>query len=305
MLNNLGVKIGAFCVALLLWLHVVTEKTYTYTFQAALNPVHLDKSLIIANELPEYMQAKVQGKGKHLLWLMLSKRTITLELNNADQRNTRYHLKPADVVVPRDLDVTVVELEEPAYVDVDIDRLMSRKVRVQPRLAVQAAAGYTAAGLTASTPDSAILIGPQRYVEDVDTLFSRPATVERVREPLVRQLLLEPPQGVHVTVRPAMIEARIDIQKLRQRVITDIPVTLINVPAQTQARLDEPAITLTVEGGEGAVASLTSHDFHVLVDYHQALRDSARIASPVIRTPPLVTCIEARPQTFRVLSPRS
>ena len=301
-LNNLGVKIGAICVALLLWLHVVTEKTYTYTFQARPKPIHLADDLIIANELPDHLQVKIRGKGKRLLWLIFSDIEIILDLHDTIQSKSRFRLKLSDVVIPRNMDVTVEEIVEPDYVDVDIDRLIIKEVAVGPQLEVKTADGYVALGSVKVNPDSATISGPKRFVERVDTVFTQTVSVQRAKRRVQREMFLLLPEGTNIHLEPSKIMAEMDVQKLKQRIITDIPVVLLHPPPNKSVSLDSSTITLTVEGGAELLTTLTSKDFHVSVDYRQATRGSTETISPVILTPPNITWTDAKPRTFRIIN---
>ena len=301
-MNNLGVKAGAVGVALLLWLHVVTEKTYTYTFPASLKPTHLAESLVIATELPEQLQVKIRGKGKRLLWLLFSDIKITLDLQDAIQSKARFRLKISDVVIPRDLDVTVLEIMEPDYVDVNIERLAAKRIPIWPQLEVTPADGYVVVGSMEVTPDSATLSGPRSFVAHVETLFTTPAEVERARRPVQRELMLQTPQGTNVTVAPMKVVTEVDVQKLKRRVISDIPVDLLHVPSGKEIALDSPTVTLTVEGGAQLVASLTHDDFRISVDCRQAGPENTAELIPAIQTPPNVTWVDARPGTLRIIN---
>ena len=292
-------------MAFLLWLHVVTEKTYTYTFQALLKPVHLADDLIIANEIPEHLQVKIRGKGKRLLWLLFSEVEIVLDLHDIIQSKSRFRMKFSDVVIPRNLDVTVIEIMEPDFVDVDIDRLAVKKIPVGPRLEVITADGYVALGPVTVSPDSATISGPRRYVEHIDTLYTQAITVQRAKRHVHQEMVLISPEGINITLNPAKVFTAKDIQKLKQRVIRNIPVVLLHPPSHKSVFLDSSTITLTIEGGEEVLASLTSNDFSVSVDYRQAFRGSTETITPVILTPPNVTWTDAKPQTFRILDSES
>lgn len=304
-LNNLGVKLGALGVALLLWLHVVTEKTFTYTFQASLKPTHLAEDLIIANEIPDSFPVKIRGKGKRLLWLMFSDLIITLDLHDTIQSRSRFRLKLSDVVIPRDLDVTVMEIAEPDYVDVDIDRHVEKKVPVQPRLKVMATNGYVVLDSAISTPDSATIRGPRRFVEDIDTLYTEELTIQRAKRRVRQELRLSQPEGTNIMLQPMSVMAEMEVQKLKQRIIKDIPVLLLNSPTNKAIALDSSKITLTVEGAAALIQSLTPEDFHVSIDYRQALRETTSAITPTIETPPKVIWTEANPPTFKIIDPES
>ena len=301
MFNNLGVKIGALSVAFLLWLHVVTEKTYTYTFQVSLRPVHLAEDLIIANALPKHMHVKIRGKGKRLFWLVFSDIKIILNLQDTIQSKSRFRLDVSDVVIPRDLDVTILEVIEPDYVDVDIDRFVQKSVPVGPKLRAIPANGFVTVGSTGVFPDSATISGPRRFVEPIDTLYTESVTVRRAKRRVSRELLLLVPEETNISVTPSTVSAEVDVQKLQKRVMTDIPVHLLHAPSHKKVSLDSFTITLTLEGGEEVLETLTHEDLRVTVDYRQTLQGSTGVMTPTVFTPAGVTWIEAQPQTFSIV----
>jgi YbbR domain-containing protein len=69
---NPGWKIAAILLALVLWFHVATEKTYEKIFQAKIETVGLPKNLQVETIEPKTTRVSVIGTGKQLLQLMLS-----------------------------------------------------------------------------------------------------------------------------------------------------------------------------------------------------------------------------------------
>ncbi len=72
LLSNLGWKIVALLLALVLWFHVATEKTYEKTFPAKIEIEGLKVGLQVQNIEPSSAAVSVIGTGKQILQLMLS-----------------------------------------------------------------------------------------------------------------------------------------------------------------------------------------------------------------------------------------
>jgi YbbR domain-containing protein len=70
--SNLGWKIAAFLLALVLWFHVATEKTYEKTFPVKIQAVGLRRNLQVENIEPATTAVSTVATGKQLLQLMLS-----------------------------------------------------------------------------------------------------------------------------------------------------------------------------------------------------------------------------------------
>jgi hypothetical protein len=69
---NFGWKLIAILLALVLWFHVATEKTYEKRFSSRIQPVGLMKSLEIENITPGAAEVSIIASGKQLLQLTLS-----------------------------------------------------------------------------------------------------------------------------------------------------------------------------------------------------------------------------------------
>jgi YbbR domain-containing protein len=70
--SNLGWKVAAFLLALVLWFHVATEKIYEKTFPVNIQVVGLRRNLQIESIEPPSMAISTVANGKQLLQLMLS-----------------------------------------------------------------------------------------------------------------------------------------------------------------------------------------------------------------------------------------
>ncbi len=70
--SNLGWKIAAFLLALVLWFHVATEKTYERTFPVKIQAVDLRRNLQVESIEPPTTAISTVATGKQLLQLMLS-----------------------------------------------------------------------------------------------------------------------------------------------------------------------------------------------------------------------------------------
>jgi YbbR domain-containing protein len=70
--SNLGWKIAAVFLALVLWFHVATEKVYEKTFSANIQVVGLRKDLQVEKIEPPDASVSIVATGKQILQLMLS-----------------------------------------------------------------------------------------------------------------------------------------------------------------------------------------------------------------------------------------
>lgn len=78
---NIGWKLAALLLALVLWFHVATEETYEKQYRAHIQTVGLDGSLVVARIDPVVAQVSIIGSGKQLLQLSLSGITAYFDMS--------------------------------------------------------------------------------------------------------------------------------------------------------------------------------------------------------------------------------
>jgi hypothetical protein len=69
---NFGWKLAAMLLALVLWFHVATEETYQKRYPARIQPVGLNRNLVVERIEPQSAEISVLATGKQLLQLSLS-----------------------------------------------------------------------------------------------------------------------------------------------------------------------------------------------------------------------------------------
>jgi YbbR domain-containing protein len=72
LIANLGWKVVAVLLALVLWFHVSTERTYEKYFQARIEPIGLSPRLKVDSLNPPTTKVSIIGTGKQILQLMVS-----------------------------------------------------------------------------------------------------------------------------------------------------------------------------------------------------------------------------------------
>lgn len=72
LLKNIGWKIGGLVLALTLWFHLATERTYEKNFPASFEIIGLSENLKVEKIVPPEGHVTITGTGKQLLKLSFS-----------------------------------------------------------------------------------------------------------------------------------------------------------------------------------------------------------------------------------------
>jgi YbbR domain-containing protein len=301
-IDNLAIKIGALLIALFLWFHAITEKDYEVKRRASIQITAIPEGLILAKPIPTEAIVRLKGTGKQLIVLYFSDLHLMVDATWAKKGATETNLYPEHVDIPQGRGATVTEIVSPWKIDLEFDTQLEKKVMVRSDITIEPLEGYVQVGSIAFRPDSVLVIGPDQQVKAIDSVTTDSINYSGVKKAITDVVKMLTPKEFNVTVVPQRINASIDIQRLVQRTIDEIPVTLIHLPPGTTAHLEPGVISITVSGGEKYLSTLTREDFSVSADYRRARRRTDNRINARIDLPHEVELTGAEPQMFTVIT---
>src|SRR5688500_157935 len=130
LLDNLGLKLVALLLAVVVYLHVFTERPATTMVSFPIQFEDLADSLTLTGEVPREVQAELRGTGKQFIRLWLTEPRLKLSLSGAGQGPFRRRLTAEDLPLMSSDHLEVVRLVGPDSLDLQIDRKISRSLPV-------------------------------------------------------------------------------------------------------------------------------------------------------------------------------
>ncbi|MCJ7508272.1 MAG: hypothetical protein MUO85_06020 [candidate division Zixibacteria bacterium] len=160
--SNLGLKIAALFLALLLWFHATTDKTFVYDFDLPLVISNMPSDLILASPLPSKIEVKIRGKGKQLIKYFLSdKENVVIDVSQLKYREMDYIVRPEDIPLPKDLSLEVEKVDSPKQIKILLDYFSEKRVPVRSQMEVITQSGYVQIDSLELKPNKVLLSGPR------------------------------------------------------------------------------------------------------------------------------------------------
>jgi len=301
-IDNLAIKIGALLIALFLWFHAVTEQEYEVKREVPIQIIGTPGDLILSQPAPEEASIRLRGKGKQLIIPYFSPVRVLVPAAGAEKGSLTVSLSGENVDITHGNGTALTDIVSPRRLDLTFDTLVRKQVPVQSRIILEPLDGYVQVGPITFSPDSVLVTGPAQFVHSIASVQTDSLTYSGIKEPVVDQVHLVDPEGFNVTYIPHQIEARSQIQRLVQRTVEGIPVTLTNIPRGLSAHLEPGTLSVTISGGEDFLETLTKDSFSAFADYGRARRRADTRINARINLPPEVELISASPQTFKVVT---
>ena len=229
LLDNLGIKLVALLLSLLVYLNVYTDRQTTLIVSFPIEIAELPDSLSLLGPVPSAVQAELRGTGKQLIRMRLTEPPVRLSLAGVGTGRYERALTGADLPLPPDAEIQVERLVSPRTVELQVDRKRRRRLPVAARVEGMPAGGVIWTGQLSADPAFVEVSGPEHEIMALDS----------VRLDAVRI------SGKRDTLRSA-----VGADALPDRCVMEPEQVMVSVPLEPEATR---RVTLRVEAPHGAV----------------------------------------------------
>ena len=293
--QSLGMRLGAVGLAILLWVFVVSENEYSMVIDMPIEARNLSAQKAHKKEVPEYAQVRLKGPGRALFKTLLLKNFISnfklvIDLDRISEEydfylNEYYERYPQKVVIPPSYDLEYIEVVYPDSIHISLDEYMVKKLTVKAPLKINPAPGYTLVGNINIYPASIEVAGPREVIQEMkyvstikDTFLSQDFDVDV-------NLKVDKQNRSLVEYSQTTISIHQDIQSVSERIISEIPVKVINVLPNLRLFVNPTTVALTVIGGVDRIAAVNPKDILVTINFAKQWISGKNYYEPTVSVP--------------------
>jgi len=182
LLDNLGIKLVALLLALLIYLNVYTDRPATLIVSFPLQVGDLADSLSLSGAVPSAVQAELRGTGKQLIRLRLTEPPVRISLAGVGAGHFERALTSADLPLPTDVEIQVERVVSPRTVELQVDRKRSRRLPVSARVEGLPAGGVVWTGRLDVEPSTVEVTGPEKAIMALDSVRLDPVRLSGKRD---------------------------------------------------------------------------------------------------------------------------
>ncbi len=182
--DNLGLKLAALLLALLVYLNVYLDRPAEATLSFPVEVTDLGDSLSLSGPVPATVQAQVRGSGKQLLRIRVTEPPYRVPLEGIGPGPVTREVQAGDLPLAGYDGVAVSRVIGPTSIELLIERRVSRVVPARAQIE-GVAPGDTAAGYVAvAEPESVRVTGPRSAIALLDTVRLEPVRPRGRRDAL-------------------------------------------------------------------------------------------------------------------------
>ncbi|RKX22714.1 MAG: hypothetical protein DRP45_11150 [Candidatus Zixiibacteriota bacterium] len=270
LLENFWIKVAAFVIGFLIWLHVATEKEYHYELKLPVTEVSLNEGLALSKPPPDSVLVTVSATGKQLLREKWRDRGLRLSANQYQAGRYTLSLTSATTFLAfQTADISLDEVISPTSAQLDIDIESSADVLIRADLQTSADDGFAVSQPVIIDPPSVELIGPRSMLGGARPVFTEKRTLEGLRNTVVIRLAVLPPPRYGLRVEPDSVTVTIPVVPIKTRVFDKLPVVIFNAPPSVRLRVEPDHIRAEITGPPETIDELSFNNLTVSVDYRQ------------------------------------
>jgi hypothetical protein len=178
--ENLGLKLVAIVLALVVYLHVYTERPATMVVSFPLKITDLGDTLAVTSQTPVAVGAELRGTGKQLI--RLAERRVAVSLAGVGRGRFQRSIAISDLPVSEPVEVS--RMIGPTMFEAQIDRVAERAVPVAARIESALPSGAAWSGVWIAEPARVQVRGPAATVAHLDSIPLAPVRLEPGRDTL-------------------------------------------------------------------------------------------------------------------------
>lgn len=239
-------------ISIFIWfLIVLSNETYTtidYPIVFTNNP----ENLILANKPDSILSFRVSSGGFELLTLkyLTRKRPILVDLNELEleQAGKNYTATFSTSKISKDIINKLNIAQEyvsisPANIYFRLESLYSKMVKVVPRLKLDFEKQYQLTDSLSASPDSVLVIGPEKLLEQIDYLETVEQEVNMINQSQVLNTNLLLPERLNgIKVSPNEVEIAISVKKYTE---STIKIPVVNSSSKYKIKTYPDLVTIT------------------------------------------------------------
>jgi hypothetical protein len=169
-LHNIVLKASAIALALLLWVHVATNKTYEYQLNLPLKVVNVPKGLVLVSETPSIVALKIRATGKQLLLLSNSDPVVAISAEDCKQGATEKIIGASELSEALGHSFENAEALFPRSLTLKLEKEVEKMLFIRSAVRAEAGPGFALVSAPRIEPDTITAAGPASVMHQLKYL---------------------------------------------------------------------------------------------------------------------------------------
>ena len=276
--KQLGARLGAFGLAIFLWLFVVSNNNYSTIINIPIEVRNLnERKKAYKKEIPQIAKVRFKGKGRSIIKSLILKDFVkdfklVIDLDRISEEynfflNDYYNRYQQKVSIPSTFELQYVEVIYPDSIHISLDEYMVKNVPVKSNIVINPSPGYIKIGKPILDSSLVTIAGAKNAVQSIEYIYTTNDTFNNIDMPINAQVSLETINNTLIEYSFLKLSYFQDIQPISERIISGVPVTIKNNLKGLVVRKNPSTVSLTIVGGLDYISEIQPTDISVTIDF--------------------------------------
>ncbi|MDH3216784.1 MAG: CdaR family protein [Candidatus Krumholzibacteria bacterium] len=265
LVDNIGVKLVALIVAMMIWFNASGQQEVKRNYIATLRFVNLPDSLTMTGKVPEQVELSIAGTRRELIFLGFRKISVLVNMAKAKAGRFSQRLSRSDILLPPGVEPDDVRIISPSAIEVGVERLASKRVKAAVILSGGLAEDQVLNRVPVAKPAWITVTGPESAVQPLEKLPTKPIDLGKIKQSMETEAEIDYDRQL-LTCVPDRVSVAVSISARGRRVLANVPPTILVDDDRNLTEIFPKTVSLTIEGPQALLDTLSSGDVSVLVD---------------------------------------
>lgn len=297
-LNNkqFGPRLGAFGLAVFLWLFVVSNNYYSTIINIPIEVRNLnERKKAYKKEIPQIAKVRFKARGRSIIKTLLLKDFVkdfklVIDLDRISEEynfylNDYYNKYPQKVSIPSAFELQYVEVVYPDSIYISLDEYMVKNVPIKSNIVINPTPGYIKVDKPYLDSSLVTIAGAKNAIQSIDFIYTVNDTFDNIDIPFNKTISLERINNTLIEYSFIKVNYSQDIQAISERIITGVPVLIKNNLKGLVVRKNPSTVSLTIVGGMNYIAKIDPSDIVVSIDFTYLWSPKKQFYEPKIIVP--------------------
>ena len=292
--RKFGLWLGAFGLAFLLWVFIVSSENYKMTVAVPIEVRNLSEQKALREEVPKYANVRFEGNGRMLFKTILLKGfykdfKLVLDLDRISDEyefvlNEYFRSYPQKIVIPNEFEITYIEIESPREIQISLDDYAVRTVPIISNILIETAPGFVTVGDEELQPSEIQVAGPREVIDNLTAIQTVSDTLHSITSDIDNYFDYDY-QYQQLQFSSEQVKLSVDVQALSERIISEVPVNVINVPSDYRVFVSPHTVSLTIIGGIDYIQNVNPDDIALTIDFSRQWKSDVQFYEPLVNVP--------------------
>jgi hypothetical protein len=297
--NKLNFFIASVIFSIILWGSISLSDIYYTNIEVNLSLTNFPEGYTTGSQFPETVKLRVKGQGWRLVSLNVGPEgefVVSVGSDSGSKVINLYDYLESNRWLISDVEIMSIQ---PDSIKFFVERVISKKLPVQPNLDLNYKPGFGLATEINISPDSVKVFGPVSKLRRMNKIETENKTFASLDSKVESEVSLINRKGF--SYNNNTINVVLDVQKIVDKQFDNLTVEVRGIPHGKEVVLLPNKIGFNVRGGIEILGKLKQEQFTAYVNYRTLVNDTTGSVIPVLEMPKNVTLQYLKPERLRYI----